>query len=120
MPIALRKTNWPRCRTLTMTWQSRSSSNARSRASRICTRFSSANRSSPNNSGELYGKLFVHINLNHAARTEILLIPGVGNRLAHEFEEYRPYKSLAQFRREIGNYVDEKEVARLERFITLE
>jgi DNA uptake protein ComE-like DNA-binding protein len=66
---------------------------------------------------ELYGKLFVHINLNTATRAEILLIPGVGNRLAHEFEEYRPYKALAQFRREIGKYVDEQEVARLERHV---
>jgi DNA uptake protein ComE-like DNA-binding protein len=67
--------------------------------------------------GELYGKMFVHINLNTAPRAEILLIPGVGSRLAHEFEEYRPYKALAQFRREIGKYVDEKEVARLERHV---
>ncbi len=68
---------------------------------------------------ELYGKLFVHINLNTATRAEILLIPGVGNRLAHEFEEYRPYKALAQFRRELGKYVNESEVARLERHVFL-
>lgn len=66
---------------------------------------------------EVYGKAFMHINLNTASRAEILLVPGVGNRLAHEFEEYRPYKALAQFRREIGKYVDEKEVARLERHV---
>ncbi len=63
--------------------------------------------------------VFVPINLNTASREEILLIPGVGNRMAHEFEEYRPYTSMAQFRREIGKYVDDKEVARLERFVTL-
>ena len=61
---------------------------------------------------ELYGRLFVAINLNTAPRDEILLIPGVGERIAHEFEEYRPYKMLAQFRKEIGKYVDQKEVAR--------
>ncbi|MDZ7362365.1 MAG: helix-hairpin-helix domain-containing protein [candidate division KSB1 bacterium] len=65
----------------------------------------------------LYPKLFVPINLNTATREEILLVPGVGRRMAHEFEEYRPYRSLAQFRREIGKYVDEKEVARLEQFV---
>ena len=69
---------------------------------------------------ELYTKLFLPINLNTASREEILLIPGVGPRMAHEFEEYRPYKHLAQFRREIGKYVDEKEVARLERYVTLD
>jgi len=55
----------------------------------------------------LYGKLFIKINLNTASRENILLIPGVGSRMAHEFEEYRPYASMEQFRREIGKYVDE-------------
>ena len=68
---------------------------------------------------ELYGKMFVQINLNTATQEEILLIPGVGKRMLHEFEEYRPYKTLAQFRKEIGKYVDKKEVARLERYVTL-
>lgn len=66
---------------------------------------------------ELYVKCFVPINLNTASREEILLVPGVGNRMAHEFEEYRPYQKLAQFRREIGKYVDDEEVARLEQYV---
>jgi DNA uptake protein ComE-like DNA-binding protein len=66
---------------------------------------------------ELYGKMFVHVNLNSATREELMLIPGVGNRMVREFFEYRPYKTLAQFRKEIGKYVDEKEVARLERYV---
>ena len=33
--------------------------------------------------------------------------------------EYRPYKAVEQFRREIGKYIDTKEVARLERHVTL-
>jgi DNA uptake protein ComE-like DNA-binding protein len=65
---------------------------------------------------ELYGKIFIHINLNTATREEMLLIPGLGNRMAHEFEEYRPYKSYAQFQKEMGKYVDAKEVARLEQY----
>ncbi len=66
---------------------------------------------------ELYKRLFVHINLNTATSEEMLLIPGMGKRMVHEFEEYRPYKTLAQFRKEIGKYVDEKEVARLEQYV---
>jgi DNA uptake protein ComE-like DNA-binding protein len=66
---------------------------------------------------ELYAKLFIPINLNTATREEILLVPGVGARMAHEFEEYRPYKALPQFRREIGKYVDDAEVARLEQYV---
>lgn len=68
----------------------------------------------------LYGRLFVPINLNGARRSDILLIPGVGGRMAHEFEEYRPYSNIEQFRREIGKYVDEAEVARLEQYVTLD
>ena len=66
---------------------------------------------------ELYGKMFVQINLNTATQEEILLIPGVGKRMLYEFEEYRPYKTLAQFRKEIGKYVDQKELARLEQYV---
>ena len=64
--------------------------------------------------------VFVPVNLNTASDEEILGIPGVGERLLHEFKEYRPYQSIDQFRREIGKYVDEQEIARLERYVTLE
>jgi len=66
---------------------------------------------------ELYGTMFIHVNLNTAPKDEILLIPGVGEKMLHEFEEYRPYRGLAQFRREIGKYVDAKELARLEGYV---
>lgn len=66
---------------------------------------------------ELYAQLFVPIDLNTASREEILLVPGLGPRMAHEFEEYRPYKAMAQFRREIGKYVDDDDVARLEQYV---
>jgi DNA uptake protein ComE-like DNA-binding protein len=68
---------------------------------------------------ELYGRLFVPVNLNTASDADILLIPGVGNRLLREFKEYRPYKAMEQFRREIGKYVSKEEVARLERYVTI-
>jgi DNA uptake protein ComE-like DNA-binding protein len=66
---------------------------------------------------ELYGKMFVQMNLNSASADEILLIPGVGKRMLHEFQEYRPYKTLAQFRKEIGKYVGDKELNRLEQYV---
>ena len=66
---------------------------------------------------ELYSKMFVQINLNTASDEEILLIPGIGNRMLREFREYRPYKNIGQFRKEIGKYVDVKEVARLEQYV---
>jgi DNA uptake protein ComE-like DNA-binding protein len=64
-----------------------------------------------------YAKLWKPIDLNKASKEEILLIPGVGGRMQHEFEEYRPYRNIEQFRREIGKYVDKEEVARLERYV---
>ena len=66
---------------------------------------------------KLYTQMFVPINLNTASREEIMLVPGMSSKMAHEFEEYRPYTSLRQFRREIGKYVDEAEVARLEQYV---
>ena len=69
---------------------------------------------------ELYAKLFVPIDLNTATDEEILLIPGVGNRMLREFKEYRPYTSLAQFHREIGKYVNDTELARLEQSVKVE
>jgi DNA uptake protein ComE-like DNA-binding protein len=71
----------------------------------------------PEQRAAVYGRMFLHINLNQATKEEMKLIPGMGDRMIHEFEEYRPYKTLAQFRREIGKYVDAKELARLEQFV---
>ena len=59
------------------------------------------------------------IDLNTATDAEILSIPGIGQRMLHEFKEYRPYTSMDQFRREIGKYVDKAEVARLEQYVTI-
>ncbi len=64
----------------------------------------------------LYPRLFIHVDLNSASREEIQLIPGMGPRMIREFLEYRPYKDMAVFRREIGKYVNAEEVARLEQY----
>jgi DNA uptake protein ComE-like DNA-binding protein len=63
-----------------------------------------------------YQHAFVHINLNTATAEEIMLVPGAGKRMAREFAEYRPWRSYAQFDKEIGKYVDAKEVARLAQY----
>ena len=69
------------------------------------------------NKEELYKKVFVPFNLNTTPEADFKMIPGVGDRMAHEFEEYRPYSSIQQFRREIGKYVDEAEVERYEYYV---
>ena len=65
---------------------------------------------------EVYGKAFVHINLNTAPAQEILLVPNAGKRMAHEFDEYRPWRSYAQFDKEIGKYVKGDATAKLAQY----
>jgi DNA uptake protein ComE-like DNA-binding protein len=67
----------------------------------------------------VYARLWKPLDLNSATAEEIELIPGVAGKMRHEFEEYRPYRGIEQFRREIGKYVDPPEVARLERYVTI-
>ena len=69
--------------------------------------------------GGVLENVFIPVNLNTASRKEIELIPGMTDRMVHEFEEYRPYEDMAEFDREIGKYVDKAEVARFRRYVTL-
>ena len=64
--------------------------------------------------------VFIPINLNTASDEDILSIPGAGPRMVREFKEYRPWKSKAQFDKEIGKYVDAKETARLWRYVVIQ
>ena len=57
------------------------------------------------------------INLNTATDAEFKTVPGVGDRMAHEFDEYRPYASITQFRREMGKYVDADVIAAYEQYV---
>ena len=63
---------------------------------------------------------FIPVNLNTATDEDILSIPGAGKRMVREFKEYRPWKTMEQFYKEIGKYVDDKEVKRLARFVVIQ
>ena len=63
--------------------------------------------------------VFVPVNLNSASKADIAAIPGMTEKMIHEFEEYRPYDDMAEFDREIGKYVDAAEVARFRNYVTL-
>jgi predicted DNA-binding helix-hairpin-helix protein len=63
---------------------------------------------------------FIPVKLNTATDEEILSIPGAGQRMVREFKEYRPWKTQAQFEKEIGKYVNEKETKRLWRYVTID
>jgi DNA uptake protein ComE-like DNA-binding protein len=71
----------------------------------------------PEQTKAFYAKAFVPINLNTGAREEFLLIPGVGSRMSGEFMEYRPWKSWAQFDKEIGKYVGQQETDRFKPYV---
>jgi len=58
------------------------------------------------------------LNLNQATGDEYLsTIPDFGNRMVREFLEYRPYTSILQFRREIGKYVSDEQIAFYEQYV---
>jgi DNA uptake protein ComE-like DNA-binding protein len=58
------------------------------------------------------------INLNTATSDQLLTtIPGFGNRMVREFQEYSPYISIQQFRQEIGKYVDDTQIAEYEKYV---
>jgi hypothetical protein len=58
------------------------------------------------------------LNLNDVTEDALLvMIPDFSNRMVREFFEYRPYVSIQQFRREIGKYVDEAQVAEYEQYV---
>lgn len=60
---------------------------------------------------------WIRYNLNTASNAQFQGIPGAGERMSREFEEYRPYTSIAQFRGELGKYVSPEEVAGFERYL---
>ena len=64
--------------------------------------------------------VFIPVNLNTATDDQILSIPGAGARMVREFKEYRPWKTKAQFDKEIGKYVGAKETERLWRYVVIE
>jgi DNA uptake protein ComE-like DNA-binding protein len=57
------------------------------------------------------------INLNTASLDEFKTVPEVGDRMAREFDEYRPYKSIQQFRQEMGKYVEADQIAGYEAYV---
>jgi DNA uptake protein ComE-like DNA-binding protein len=58
------------------------------------------------------------LNLNTLTEDQLMsTIPNFSSRMVREFFEYRPYVSIQQFRREIGKYVDDAQVAQYEQYV---
>ncbi|MBI1281415.1 MAG: hypothetical protein GC179_25030 [Anaerolineaceae bacterium] len=60
---------------------------------------------------------FTRFDLNTATGDDFLTIPGMNNRMVREYMEYRPYVSILQFRKEIGKYVGDEQVAAWEPYV---
>lgn len=65
----------------------------------------------------LYEKAFIPLNLNTTTNEEILLVPKIARRMTIEFAEYRPWKTVDQFDRQIGKYVGQAETDRLKQYV---
>ncbi len=79
---------------------------------------STASTPSANNTAVRNDTAKAKLNLNTASANDFLTnIPGLGNRMVHEFEEYRPYRSIQQFRREMGKYVNAAQIAEYEKYL---
>jgi DNA uptake protein ComE-like DNA-binding protein len=57
------------------------------------------------------------LNLNTASESELMAIPGMTKRMVHEFQEYRPYQSIQQFRREMSKYVSAPVISDYEKYV---
>lgn len=79
----------------------------------VTAKFSEAKRDS------VYERMFKPLDLNTATKEEIMLIPGVGERMNREFHEYRPYPNIEKFRREIAKYVADSTIRRYERYVVI-
>jgi DNA uptake protein ComE-like DNA-binding protein len=71
----------------------------------------------PEQAMQFYTRAFIHVNLNTATKDEILLIPGAGQKMTIEFPEYRPWKTFAQFDRQIGKYVGQEATDKLKQYV---
>ncbi len=67
----------------------------------------------------LKGYVFIPLDLNTGTDERYKTIPNLPGNMLREFKEYRPWKTKAQFDKEISKYVGEKETARLWRFVVI-
>ena len=66
---------------------------------------------------ELYGRMFVHVDLNRGTDAELMLIPGVDAAKLKAIKAGRPWKSFEQFQAEMGKTASPTEVARVEQYL---
>ena len=65
----------------------------------------------------LYGRMFVHVDLNRGSDAEFLLIPGLNAARLKAIKAGRPWKTFEQFRTDFGKGMTAAEVARVEQYL---
>jgi hypothetical protein len=71
----------------------------------------------PAQRAEVYRRLFVQVNVNAAPDEELQLIPGMTAATMAAVRTGRPYKTLVQFRNQVGAVIGEQAVAALDPFV---
>jgi len=66
---------------------------------------------------DLYGKMFVHVDLNRGPDAEFLLIPGVDANKLRALKAGRPWKSFEQFQADFGKATNPTEATRVEQYV---
>lgn len=66
---------------------------------------------------ELYGKMFVHIDVNRGADAELMLIPGVDAKKVTAIKAQRPWASFEQFQTAMSKATNAAEATRLEQYL---
>lgn len=67
--------------------------------------------------GALYGRMFVHVDINRGSDAELLLIPGVDAKKLHAIKAGRPWKTFEQFQAEFGKATSTAEAVRVEQYL---
>jgi DNA uptake protein ComE-like DNA-binding protein len=66
---------------------------------------------------DLYGKMFVHVDLNRGTDAELMLIPGMNANKLRAAKAGRPWKTFEQFQADFGKATNAGEAARVEQYV---
>ena len=66
---------------------------------------------------DLYGKMFVHVDLNRGTDAEFMLIPGMTAQTLSAIKAGRPWASFEAFQAAMGKTMNAAETARLEQYL---
>ena len=66
---------------------------------------------------DMYGKMFVHVDLNRGSDKELMLIPGMTAQTLAAIKAGRPWATFEAFQSALGKTMKADEVARLEQYL---